>query len=66
RGGRVLVGYPAVRRALLQTPLGAIPALVMYLPGISHAGRWVYGKIAANRARNATCEGPACDVGDGG
>lgn len=51
--GRTLVGYPAVRRALLQTPLGCLPALLMYLPGISHAGRAVYARIAANRARAA-------------
>ncbi len=55
RSGRTLVGFPAVRRALLQTTLGVIPALLMYLPGVSHAGRAAYNRIAANRAREAVC-----------
>ncbi|CAG0963914.1 hypothetical protein PHYC_00878 [Phycisphaerales bacterium] len=53
--GKVLVGYPAVRRALVQTPLGVLPALLLYVPGFSHIGRAVYGHIARNRARDA-CE----------
>lgn len=53
RSGRVLVGYRALRRALLQTPLGCVPALVMYLPGVSHIGTWVYGYVASRRARCA-------------
>ena len=55
--GRILVGYPAVRRALRATPLGVLPALLMYLPGISHAGRVVYGIVASNRARDV-CQTP--------
>lgn len=51
RDGRTLVGYPAVRRALRQTPLGFLPALAMHLPGISHAGRAAYARVAANRRR---------------
>jgi len=56
RSGDVLVGYDAVRRAMLQTPLGILPGLVMYLPGISHVGRRVYRWIAANRPRDLTCD----------
>lgn len=56
RTGRALVGYPAMRRALLQTPLGVLPALVMYLPGVSHVGRRVYRRVAENRARALVCE----------
>lgn len=52
RDGRALVGFPAVRRALLQTPLGFIPALLMYVPGVSHAGARVYDRVAAGRARD--------------
>ena len=63
RDGRTLVGYPATRRALLQTPLGCLSALVMYLPGVSHIGRSVYGRVAANRGRNATCTVPAAGGG---
>ncbi len=54
RRGAVLVGYPAVRRALRQTVLGFVPALLMYVPGISHAGRGVYAHIARNR--NTACK----------
>lgn len=52
RDGRVLVGYPAMRRALLQTPIGFFPALLMYLPVVSHIGRRVYKLVAANRPCN--------------
>ena len=51
--GRVLVGYPAMRRALRRTPVGFLPALVMYVPGISHVGRRVYAWIAAHRRTEA-------------
>lgn len=53
RGGRVLVGYPAVRRALSQTPLGALPGVLLYVPGLSWLGGRVYAWIAANRRRDA-------------
>ncbi|HEX2836880.1 MAG TPA: DUF393 domain-containing protein [Phycisphaerales bacterium] len=53
RQGRVLVGYPAVRRALLQTPLGFLPTLLLYVPGISYLGGRAYRVIAANRGRQA-------------
>lgn len=56
RDGRTLVGFPAVRRALLQTPLGAIPALLLCVPGGSHVGRWGYNRIAANRKRDVQCD----------
>ncbi len=56
--GRVLVGYPAVRRALLRTPLGFFPALLMYVPGISHIGVRVYKMIVASRRRDGVCEVP--------
>ncbi len=58
RHGRILVGFPAMRRALLQTPLGALPALLLFLPGVSHLGARVYAFVAANRRR----EGLACEV----
>ncbi len=56
--GRALIGYEAVRRAMVQTPLGFLPALAMYVPGVSHVGRRVYRHIATNRARDA-CALPA-------
>lgn len=55
RDGRTLVGYPAMRRALLQTVLGCVPALVMYVPGVSHVGQRVYARVAASRARGVSC-----------
>ena len=53
RSGAVLVGFPALRRALVQTPLGCLPALLLYLPIVSHAGRWAYRVIAMHRGREA-------------
>lgn len=53
RSGRVHVGFPAVRRALVQTPLGAIPAVLLYLPVFSQVGCALYGRVAASRRRDA-------------
>lgn len=50
--GRVLLGFPAVRRAVLQTPLGCLPALVLYVPGISHLAGLGYEWVAKHRPRN--------------
>lgn len=55
RSGRALIGFQAVRRALAQTPLGFLPALVLYLPGVSAIGEKVYDRVAANRAREGAC-----------
>jgi len=51
--GRILVGFPAVRRALAQTPLGFLPALLMYLPGVAAVAGRVYARLATGRARDA-------------
>jgi len=53
RGGDVLVGHDAMRRALLQTPLGCPVGLVMLIPGVSWVSRRVYGWVATNRPRSA-------------
>lgn len=55
RDGRALIGFPAVRRALLQTPLGFLPALLLYIPGISHAAHRTYVHIATHRKRDGVC-----------
>ena len=55
RGGGVLVGFPAVRRALLQTPLGALPAVLLYVPGLGALAGLAYGWIARHRARELAC-----------
>lgn len=59
KDGRALVGFPAVRRAALQTPPGALVAWALYIPGVSHLGRAVYNRIARNRARDVG----ACAIG---
>lgn len=52
RDGRMLVGFPAIRRALLVTPLGFFPAILMYLPLISKVAKMAYEHVAANRRRD--------------
>ncbi|MBL9033034.1 MAG: DUF393 domain-containing protein [Phycisphaerae bacterium] len=59
RDGTVLVGFPAVRRALRQTPLGFVPALMLHLPGVASAGSWAYGHIARRRRRACDAAAPA-------
>jgi hypothetical protein len=54
--GRVLIGFPAVRRALRRTPLGCLPASLLYLPGLAQVGKWAYGIIARNRGRQCVVE----------
>ncbi len=56
--GRVLVGYPAIRRALRRTPVGFLPALAMYLPGVSWVGARVYRYVADHRPRAACAIAP--------
>ncbi len=58
RDGRALIGFQAVRRALLQTPLGALPAVLMYLPGVSAIGARVYRRVATHRGRDEVCTIP--------
>ena len=57
RDGRVLVGFPAVRRALLQTPLGCVPGAILYVPGISGLGRLGYNWVAMHRRRDSCAIG---------
>ena len=54
RGGRVLVGFAAVRYALRQTPIGVVPGWVLMVPGISWLGRVGYDWFAARR-RSISC-----------
>ena len=56
RGGRVLLGMAAVRRALAQTPLGCVPGALMYLPGISHIADAAYRAIARHRRRECSVD----------
>lgn len=54
--GRVLVGFPAVRRALSRTPLGLVPAALLHLPGLNRLGARAYAWVAQHRGRDAVCE----------
>jgi len=49
--GTVLIGFPAVRRALRRTPLGFLPALTLHIPLLSHAARAAYDAFAKRRPR---------------
>jgi hypothetical protein len=53
REGRILVGFPAVRRALSQT-IAAPVGWVFYLPGIAWLGERGYGLVARNRRRSCS------------
>ena len=55
RKGRTLVGFPAMRRALLQLPISAPLAALLYLPIVSALGARVYSAIATRRARTHAC-----------
>ena len=52
RAGNVLFGFPAVRRALVRTPVGAVPAVLLYIPGVAWVGKKIYETIARNRRRD--------------
>ncbi|MBA4039053.1 MAG: hypothetical protein C0468_01760 [Planctomyces sp.] len=49
RSGRVLVGFPAVRYALTQTPVGVVPGWALMVPGVAWLGRVAYDWFAARR-----------------
>lgn len=51
--GRVLIGFPAIRRALSRTPLGLPLALALSVPGLSGVGRRLYERIAERRGRDS-------------
>ncbi len=60
RDGRVLIGFDAVRHALLRTPVGWFVGWFLYLPGLSHLGRRRYNAFARRRPRDG--ESAACRV----
>lgn len=49
--GRLLLGFPAVRYALRQTPVGWLVGWLLYIPGVSHLARWSYDAFALRRPR---------------
>lgn len=73
--GEKLAGWPGMRAALLETPLGVVPALVLGMPGLSWVARAAYDAVAAARPRDAVCglavvppfgQGGGGDAGSGG
>lgn len=64
-GGKVHVGFPAVRRALIRTPLGAVLAWILYVPGLSYLGARGYQWIADHRRRSVSCGLPPAAPGAG-
>jgi len=56
--GTVTVGIDAVRSALVRTPLGALPAALLYLPPVRLLGARVYRFVAAHRRRDLACPVP--------
>ena len=60
--GRAYGGFYAVRDILLQLPLTMLPALLLYLPGMSVVGVPLYRWIATNRYRFGGAREEACSV----
>ena len=56
--GSVTVGIDAVRSALVRTPLGVLPAALLYLPPVRAVGARVYRFVAARRRRDLACPVP--------
>jgi hypothetical protein len=58
--GSVALGVDAVRSAAIRTPLGALVAWPLYLPGLHGIGARLYARVAARRmALGGACELPA-------
>jgi hypothetical protein len=55
--GSLNVGVDAVRSIALRTPLGFVPALLLFLPGVHWLGARAYGWVAQRRYRlsGSTC-----------
>ncbi len=64
--GSVTLGADAVRSAAMRTPLGALVAWPLYVPGLHRLGTLAYGAIAARRRRRGgACALPARPGRDG-
>ncbi len=57
RRGRLLVGFPAVRHALIHTPVGWLVGWLLYVPGLSQLGHWGYDAFARRRRRDGRASG---------
>lgn len=62
--GKVLVGYWAVRRLLLLSPITCLIGLVLHLPFVHLIGNRVYRLLAKNRYKlnKRKCEDNSCSL----
>lgn len=63
-GERVVFGVDALRRVGLRLPLLALPALLLWVPGLYGLARWGYRQTARRRYRISRwlCGSEACGV----
>ena len=61
--GKTYGGFFAVRDIMIHFPLTFLPALVLYLPGMSLLGVPVYAWIAKNRHRFGGTSQSSCSIG---
>lgn len=63
-GGKVLVGYEAMRFIFLHCPITFIGALFMYIPKTGVVGKPLYRLIAKNRYRifKSRCKDGSCSI----
>lgn len=54
------VGIEAVRSIAVRMPLTALPALLLWVPGLRHMGELAYRFIAKRRRRDAADDGGSC------
>ena len=60
--GKKVGGFYSVRDIALQFPLTFIPALFLYIPGVSLIGEPIYRWIAKNRHRFTGSSGQSCGL----
>jgi predicted DCC family thiol-disulfide oxidoreductase YuxK len=58
--GSVTVGIDAVRSVAVRLPVTALPALLLWVPGLHRLGAIAYGMVARRRRRDGSDEPAAC------
>jgi predicted DCC family thiol-disulfide oxidoreductase YuxK len=54
--GSVTIGVDAVRSIAVRLPLTALPALLLWIPGLHGIGAWGYGIVARRRQRDTAAD----------